>query len=180
MRISVALSMGCTVYRVAWLNEDAKGVYVGMYGAMRGSHFSYHLDGTCHAKLHGKRKAILQHSRQPIRDIRRHVQVINESIPINDSNMFVIGQSYATTEKDEAEIFINGSTAMPGSVSLDVNLFHRENTADYVRLVYGPNDLANSQKLIAVLIRHLQNFLEYRVGLVLSIPTLGKSETKTT
>jgi hypothetical protein len=180
MRISVALSMGCTIYRVAWLNEDTKGVYVGMYGSMRGSHFSYHRDGTCHFKRHDKRQTILQHVKQPIQDIRRHIQVLNQSIPLNDSNMFIVGQSYTTTAKDEAEIFVDGSTAITGSISLDVSLFHRENTADYVRLVYGPNDLANSRKLIAMLIRHLQNFPEHRVGIVLSSPIFRKSETAKT
>jgi len=182
MRISIALSMGYSVYRVAWLNEDAKGVYVGMYGAVSGSHFSYHRDGTCHFKLHDNRRTqtTFQHAKLPIQDIRQHIQVLNQCIRLNDSDMFIIGHSYATTEKDEAEIFIDGSTAISGSISLDVSLFRRENTADYVRFVYGPNDLANSQKLIAMLIRHLQYFPEHRVGLVLSIPTLGESETENT
>jgi hypothetical protein len=105
MRVCLCFNIKGRPAKLVWFNEDKQGVYIGYYGEIGPSHFSYHKDGKTHfkLKLKSKKPQIINESQLlPINDISNYTQILFAGLSITQP--FV--SDYKKDIKMTSEIFL--------------------------------------------------------------------------
>jgi hypothetical protein len=167
MRSYICVRHENNLYKLVWTNEDRKGVYVGWYGEVAGTHSSYHTDGIKHFRLSTSPEAINQHKGLPIQDIDSFVQVGYQTIPLYSRMMGIIGHEYLKEDSHSAQaFFINGSLFGQDRIDLDLYLLHREKEQEFVRFIFT----SRADKINLCAINSLDHFPNHKVAMVILQP----------
>jgi hypothetical protein len=106
MRSNICLNYEGKIHKLIWFNEDKSGVYVGWYGTVSGSHFSYHADGTKHFIITLISSTINEHIGTPIDAIDPFEQISFQAIPMYSKMMGIIGTEYKKEDSKSSQTFI--------------------------------------------------------------------------
>ncbi len=167
MRSFICLNRGGRPYKLAWFNEDSKGVYIGMYGAVAGFHFSYHSDGTRHSKGALFPEPILQHNAIPIAKIETFQQVVFQLTPLSDEIIAITGFEH-TKEDDKAStaMFLDEAAFPENTLAVDAYLVNRTCERDFLDFLFRrfPDD---QYSLVSLVVQALEFFPKHKLGLAL-------------
>ena len=155
------------VYKFVWVNEDSKGIYLGMYGSFQGAHFSYHSDGTRHLKLPSSRVPQLQHSRTPINQVRTHQQIAFQVLDLSNWTPSTLGSEYEKEDRaSSAAIFLDRAIFSDRTLAIDAYIFNRAQEQEFVDFVYLAAYNGKYQVLMCSIFA-LRNFPEHKIGVLI-------------
>jgi hypothetical protein len=167
MRSYICISHEGTPFKLVWVNEDSKGVYLGLYGSVQGTHFSYHADGTKHFKLPDSPTPQQQHKGIPISSIDPFQQIIFQAIPLLPSTMYIAGHVYQKEDQaSSTAVFLDGSIFTDKTLAIDAHLINRTKEQDFIKFVYSRPD-KDIYKVIACNVFTLTNFLTHKIGIII-------------
>jgi hypothetical protein len=152
------------------MNEDRAGIYIGYYGEVAGSHFSYHKDGTKHFRLPGMKEPVQQHQGIPIQDVDSFVQVGYQAIPLYPRMMEIVAETYAKEDMRSTQaLFVDGALFTANQVDLDTYLLHRDKEPEFVDFIFS----RQAHQLHLCVINPLEHFPVHKVAIVILQPTEG-------
>jgi hypothetical protein len=167
MRSYICISHEGTPFKLVWVNEDSKGVYLGLYGAVQGTHFSYHIDGTKHFKFPDSPNPQQQHQGTPISSIQSFQQIAFQAFQLIPSTMYIAGHIYQ--KEDQASsiaVFLDGSLFADKTLAIDAYLINRAKELDFIKFLYS-RSTEDIYKIIACNVFALTNFSTHKIGLVI-------------
>lgn len=167
MRCYVCISHDGIPYKLVWFNEDSKGVYVGLYGAVAGLHLSYHADGAKHFRQPGSPVPIQQHAGTRIEDIQAFEQVCFQAHPLSPSTLYIAGHIY--TREDRASpvaVFLDGELFTGEVLGVDVYILRRTSELDFVGHLYSHYHSA-PYRIVACNVFALEHFPAHKLAAVL-------------
>ena len=168
-RVCLCLKLKGRLLKFAWVNEDAIGVYVGVYGTNAGMHFSYHVDGKTHFKGPKKQLLFPPTDKRPIEAISETEQLTIMAVPLQYEE--AIGKTADAFGGDGNGIVVFISVAEEiESATLNVSeyIIHRSAEATFAdRLIKAFSGLPTS-KLVGFVTVPLVNFPAHKVALVVS------------
>ena len=96
MRARICINSRDKIYKLTWVNEDAKGVYIGYYGEMGEIHISYHKDGMRHIRDNNERKPLMPQKVKPIDEIDSYMLIAYQSSAIDEESMNLLATPYSS------------------------------------------------------------------------------------
>ena len=167
MRSYVCVSYREKYYKLVWVNEDSKGVYLGMYGFVQGTHFSYHRDGTKHFRVYNSPVPQLQHKGTPIEDIELFQQITFQVIPLHETNITITGFEYQKEDQSSStSVFLDEEIFREKTLAIDSYLINRTKEPDFVKFLYS-YPMREKYKIVACNIHELTNFPKHKIALVI-------------
>ena len=163
VKATVCVFYGDKAYKLFWLSEDPKGVYVGMHGAFAGSHLSYHADGTKHFRRPPKKKPILPSQNAPIKEITKPVQLLNSYIEITEFQLSGIAEPYSSAENNRVEIFLGANICDDTQrLSVDSFLVHRSHESELIKFLHQRDTKDLEETLLTFTSFGLSNFENHK------------------
>ena len=167
MRSYICIIHKGTPFKLVWVNEDSKGVYLGIYGAVEGTHFSYHADGTMHFKYTELSIPKQRHQGTPIRSINTFQQIVFQAFPLIPSTMYIAGHVYQKEDqRTSVAVFLDGFIFADNTLAIDTYLINRAKEPDFIKFVYS-RPTQDKYKIIACNVFSLTNFSTHKIGLVI-------------
>lgn len=155
-------------YKIAWVNEDHIGVYLGSYGKIAGSHVSYHLDGTCHKKIPTSKAPIQAFKSVPIADIMSLRHIVTQAIPLSREIIEISGFAYDKEDQlSSSAIFLDELNSVDKQLSIYLYILHKTQEPVFIDTVFNIN-AQFKQKILVCHVSPLDNFPHHKVGLVLA------------
>lgn len=169
MRFYICVNHEGRVYKFVWINEDSKGIYLGMYGSFRGTHFSYHANGTRHVKLHGSQTPQLESEDRstPINQIQTHQQIAFEVLDLSNWTPSTLGSEYQKEDRaSSAAIFLDRAIFSDKTLAIDAYIFNRAKEQEFVDYVYSAAYNSKYQVLMCSIFV-MRKFPEHKVGVLI-------------
>lgn len=177
MRTCICVNYEGRAYKLVWINEDSKGIYLGWYGAVAGMHVSYHSDGSKHFRQPDSSIPHPPHDGTAIADIDRFVQVGFQAIPLYQDMLSIAGFEYRQEDKKSSNVIIlPHSQFAGGTLALDAYILHREKEAEFVDFAFSRQS-GLPYDFVALHLFSLFYFPNHKVGLVI---LSGKNESHAT
>jgi hypothetical protein len=113
--------------KLAWISEDDKGVYFGLFGRGSGFHFSYHVDGTTWFKSPGETVALLEAKKRPLQRITDSEQLVVQAINVSPATVQIHGDPFANCGNPTVNVFVGGdhTDAAPATINISAYIvFH--------------------------------------------------------
>jgi hypothetical protein len=163
--IVICIRDGGSTFKLAWLHEDQKGVYSGLFGKGKGTHFSYHADGQIHAK--SQRKKLLPVRDVPIADIKGIKQIPwTTGIPFGSLDR--VSDSFAKNNK-VIHLFISDPSNFSNYTHLGINQFLLDNSIDDASFeTYCRMFSRVAGTLLGFLTRPLHHFPKHKLAVVVT------------
>lgn len=166
MQTCVCTNYKDKIYKIVWVHDDAQGVYIGMFGQLAGSHFSYHIDGNRWFKI--GRERVNEHRTIPIEEINSFNQITFQTLPLNDTNIKITAFEYRPDNKSTSEIFLENLTfSSKNQISLDSYLVRVGKESDFVKFVYAYPKINHKYDLVGCYLIKLDKFPNHKVGILL-------------
>ena len=153
--------------KLAWINEDSQGVYVGTYGAHAGMHFSYHIDGTTHFKGPAGQLLTESTSMRPIASIDKMEQLGVLAVPLHHEEAVEKNTHVFEGDSNAFSVFIGGEEVESSVLNVTEYIVHRSAEAEFARKMYEGYSRADV-KLVGFAILPLTNFPSHKVALLIS------------
>jgi len=167
MRFYICVSFDEKRYKLVWVNEDPKGVYIGMYKPGKGSHYSYHKDGRRHHKTHGSEKPEFPHDAIPIEEITSFRQIIHQAFRLSDESLHGLGLEYQKEDqKSSSVVFLDAVILRDKALALDTYLLHHTRENQFLKVIF---DLYKKEKykILVCNIHKLEHFPRQKLAVVL-------------
>jgi hypothetical protein len=166
MRVCICVGHESKFYKLVWVNEDSKGVYIGMYGEASGTHFSYHANGKRHWRTNDHSFSQELPDFTPIEKIVDFIQSIQSQTGVISTDALLhMGTEY---EKEDPEssvaIFLN-SDILGDNLMVQSYLFHRDREPDFAKFLQ--TEYYKDFRILACNIFALTNFPKHKVALVI-------------
>ncbi len=175
MRANICVFYHHTAYKIVWVNEDARGVYIGFFGVFRGSHLSYHRDGTRHWKWAPSKATVLETSTMtpdkmcPIHEIRKPAHLITNVIPVSESNVSAAASLYKPDAAGTTGVFLSAQALLgEQQLSVDSYLVHQSHEEDAVKLLWSQDNDSPAPSLLTFDSFRLDEFPEHRCVIAFS------------
>lgn len=169
MRFYICVNHEGRVYKFVWVNEDSKGIYLGMYGSFQGTHFSYHADGTRHLKLHGSPAPQLESKGRstPINQIQTHQQMGFQVLDLSHWTPSTVGSEYVKEDHaSSAAVFLEEAVFSDRTLAIDAYIFNQAKEQEFVHFVYSAAYNGKYQVLMCSIFA-LRNFPEPKIGVLI-------------
>lgn len=168
MRSYICVRYENRLYKIVWMNEDKQGIYVGWYGKVTESHFSYHKDGYTHLKVfqHSK-KPLSPYQKTPIDDVRGFVQIGYQGIPLHSQMMRIIGQEYTKQDQRSGQVFfIDSNLFIEETMDLDLYIVEKDKEQDFVQFTFQHHN----EKIQFCFLNFLDNFPNHKLAMLILKP----------
>jgi hypothetical protein len=163
MRLALCIRYQQKVFRLLWINESRKGIYVGVLGRKADSHVSYHRDGTRHFKRGSEHR--IPFSDTPIASHKGPKQLGHFSLPLL-TDWFTAETAYAGDEKTETVVLLDERVLYDkDTLALDVWLLDRASESELLDTVARSIVQLPSFHIVAELVLSLQNFPDHKLAL---------------
>ncbi len=169
MRISLCVFIKDRIYKITWFNEDRHGIYIGFYGELGPSHFSYHKDGKAHLKIvNPDTKKITypqKHQSIPIKDITAAHQILFNGLVIKYES--TLHSEYKHDQKSNGEIFFSEKIFKPQKhISTDIYLVSKTNEKIFLEQQMKRYEKEKAFRLISMNLFELKNFPQHKMALL--------------
>ena len=165
MQASICVEFGGKHYKVAWINEDHNGVYVGIYGKHRGLHASYHKDGVRHITQSGSKKRIPDINGPPIKDLQTNHEILAIEFPFTD-NVFESNASiYVPSNKTDLNVVIGRQVLDPDKILvIGAQIVNARIEKQLLKTIFPTS---KSTTLISYYLWRLEFFPAHKVGVII-------------
>jgi hypothetical protein len=166
MRVVIRVGHEDKFYSLVCINEDSKGVYVVMYGAASGMHFSYHADGKkWFKKANGE---IFQElgSSTPIDEISFVQGIQSQSGVISTDALQRMGTVYQKEDPESSSAIFLNSDILGDNLMVHSYILNREKEPDFAKFLQK-EEYAKGFRILACNIFALDNFPNHKVALVI-------------
>jgi hypothetical protein len=159
------------VYKLLWVNEDADGFYLGLYGPEHGEggggpHQSYHADGKRHTRLSQSQEPLMEQHGTPIRGVVGVQPLGTQAISFQAKSLEALAAEYEHEDpKATLSLFLDGDAFPNWVFSLHSALFHRTQEPGWISTIRSRTPGWSGTVLAAVAIP-LEHFPEHKLGLI--------------
>ena len=165
MRTTLCVRVAGQVYRILWMSESKKGIYVGVFNNLVDSHMSYHQDGTRHWRV-----AKVYHNRWKDVPLSLHVgikQLNHSSISILPE-CFQYWSKHVPIRRNETVIVLD-EHQFYGHDTLAVDVWLTDVASETVLLKRLAQTISDSPAfvVIAELIFGLENYENQKLAIML-------------
>jgi len=172
------------IYKLLWVNEDADGFYLGLYGPEHGEggggpHQSYHADGKRHIRLTQSRGPLLEQHGPPIREVVGIQSLGTQAMSFETESLEALGAEYEHDDpKATLSLFLDGAAFPKWVFNLHGALFHRTQEPSWISTISSRTPSWSGTVLTAVAIP-LEYFPDHKLGLVFVNCAVKRPKTST-
>ena len=167
MRVVIRVGHEDKFYSLVCINEDSKGVYIVMYGAARGMHFSYHADGKRWFKnANGEIISPELGDFTPINEIDSIKAIQSQTAVTSTDALMHMGTEYQKEDPESSVAVFLNSDILGDNLALHSYILNRDRELDFTGFLQK-QDFADVYRILACNIFALENFPNHKIALVI-------------
>jgi hypothetical protein len=166
MRIFICVNDEGKFYKIAWANESSRGIYLGMYGAASGTHFTYHADGVRHIRTVDSSIRQEQGKGTPISDITAVQQVHFQVFATSSDAIKSMASEYIKQDpKSSVSIFLNNDI-LGDNLAFSSFILHRDSELDFSNILHR-EPCGNFYRILSCNVFALTHFPDHKLALMI-------------